>query len=353
VGARPEPRRDSAAPPQMSRPSDKLVNSCSSGLALGLLLKRNMQIEKLMSRDVKTIGAGESCHEAVAPVRPASTAVSASTGCCLAAAPADCLCVDLIRRQLETEIVGFQIYLYQDVDSTNATLRRLAEAGAREGTVVLAEAQHAGRGRRGTPWFSPAGLNLYASVLFRPPIGASAVAAFSFITSLALSDAIWAEGVPATIKWPNDILIEGRKAAGSFGAVATSGDLVDYVILGAGVNLNIDRPALEQGLGAAAAGAISVREAAGRPIDRNRFTAAYLNCLEKWFDVYRVSGIPAVLQAWRERDVLAGRWVGVRVEGEPRYQGRVLGANSEGQLVVQDALDVQHRLIAGEVSVLD
>jgi BirA family biotin operon repressor/biotin-[acetyl-CoA-carboxylase] ligase len=262
------------------------------------------------------------------------------------------LCIELIRRHLETQVVGFQIDLYQDVDSTNAVLRRRAEAGAREGTVVLAEAQHAGKGRRGTSWFSPPGLNLYASVLFRPPIGPSGVPVFSFITSLALSDAIRAEGVPATIKWPNDILIEGRKVAGSFGAFATVGDLVDYVILGTGVNLNVEPSLLEQGLGAAAPGAISVREAAGRPIDRNDFAAAYLNLLEKWLDTYRVSGPPAVLHAWRERDVLAGRWVAVQGEGE-RYEGRVLGANSEGQLVVQDAADTQHRVIAGEVAVLD
>jgi BirA family transcriptional regulator, biotin operon repressor / biotin---[acetyl-CoA-carboxylase] ligase len=286
-------------------------------------------------------------------VSTVSPAVLVSTGCCQAVVSADCLCVDLIRRQLDTEFVGFQIYLYQDVDSTNATLRRLAEAGAREGTVVLAEAQHAGKGRRGTPWFSPSGLNLYASVLFRPAIGPSAVAAFSFITSLALSDAIWSERARAAIKWPNDILIDGRKAAGSFTSFATSGDCVDYVILGTVVNLNVERPALEQGLAAAAAGAISVREAAGRPVDRNRFTAAYLNFLEKWLDVYRVSGLPAILQTWRERDVLAGRWVGVHVEGAPRYQGRVLGANSEGQLVVQDAVDVEHRVITGEVTILD
>lgn len=283
-------------------------------------------------------------------MKPGPTTEPTSSVCRLAVAAADSLCIEVIRRQLETEVVGFQIELYQDVDSTNAALRRLAEAGAREGTVV--EAQHAGRGRRGTPWFSPPGLNLYASVLFRPPIGPNAVPVFSFITSLVLSDAIRAEGVPAAIKWPNDILIEGRKVAGSFGAFATVGDLVDYVILGAGVNLNVERPALQQGLGAAAPGAISVREAAGRPIDRNGFAAAYLNLLEKWFDVYRVSGPTAVLQAWRERDVLAGRWVAVRGEGA-RYDGRVLGANSEGQLVVQDAADVQHRVIGAEITVLD
>jgi BirA family biotin operon repressor/biotin-[acetyl-CoA-carboxylase] ligase len=259
------------------------------------------------------------------------------------------LCIDLIRRDLETNVVGFEIDLYGDIDSTNAALRRLAEIGAQEGTVVLAEAQRAARGRRGTPWFSPCGGNLYASVLFRPWIGPRAVPVYSFITSLALSDAIWAEGVPAAIKWPNDILIDGRKVAGSFGVVATAGDLVDYVILGVGVNVNVERRVLERGLGDAAAGAITLREAAGRLIDRNRFTAAYLNMLEKWLDVYRLPGPPSVLEAWRKRDVLAGRWVSVRGEGQ-RFEGYVLGANSDGELVVQDTWDVRHRVVAAEVT---
>jgi BirA family biotin operon repressor/biotin-[acetyl-CoA-carboxylase] ligase len=262
------------------------------------------------------------------------------------------LSVELIRRDLQTSVVGFQIDLYADIDSTNAALRRLAEVGARAGTVVLAETQRAARGRDGTPWFSPPECNLYASVLLRPWLGPRAVQVFSFITSLALSDAVRAEGVPAAIKWPNDILIEGRKVAGSFGVVATAGDLVDYVILGVGVNVNVERRTLERGLGAAAAGAISLREATGRLIDRNRFTAGYLNTLEHWLDVYRVFGPSPVLEAWRKRDLLAGRWVRVRGEG-PQYEGRVLGANSDGQLVVQDPWDVQHRVVAAEVTVLD
>jgi BirA family biotin operon repressor/biotin-[acetyl-CoA-carboxylase] ligase len=270
--------------------------------------------------------------------------------CCQAEVPTDCLCIELIRRRLETEVVGFQLLLYQEVDSTSAVLRRLAEAGAREGTVVLAETQHAGRGRLGRPWFSPPRVNLYASVLFRPSIRPSAVPIFSAITSLALCDAIWAEGVPAGIKWPNDVLVEGRKVAGSFVSFATAGDLVDYVILGTGVNLNVDRLALEGGLGPVAAGATSVREAAARPIDRNAFTATYLNTLEKWLDLYRGSGPTHLLQAWRERDLLAGRWVTVR-DDPARFEGRVLGTNHEGQLVVQDARGEQHRVIAGEIMV--
>jgi BirA family biotin operon repressor/biotin-[acetyl-CoA-carboxylase] ligase len=185
-------------------------------------------------------------------------------------------------------------------------------------------------------------------VLFRPSIEPSAVPVFSAIASLALCDAIWAEGVPAGIKWPNDILIEGRKVAGTVVAFAAGGDVVDYVVLGIGVNLNVDRPALEQGLGAAATGATSVSEAAARPIDRNSFTATYLNTLEKWLDLYRVSGPTPVLQAWRERDLLAGHWVTVR-DDTAGCEGRVLGANREGQLVVQDAWGEQHRVVTGEI----
>jgi BirA family biotin operon repressor/biotin-[acetyl-CoA-carboxylase] ligase len=98
--------------------------------------------------------------------------------------------------------------------------------------------------------------------------------------------------------------------------------------------------------------ATSVSEAAGRPIDRNSFTATYLNTLEKWFDVYRVSGPARVLQAWREHDLLAGRWITVR-DDLAGCEGRALGANHEGQLVVQDAWGEQHRVIAGEIVVRD
>jgi BirA family biotin operon repressor/biotin-[acetyl-CoA-carboxylase] ligase len=264
----------------------------------------------------------------------------------------DCLCIDMIRRRLDTELVGFQLYLYQEVDSTHTTLGRLAEAGAREGTVVPADAQRAGRSRRGSAWFSPPGVNLYAAVLFRPRISLAEIPVFSFISSLALTDAIRAEGVAAAIKWPNDVLVGGRKVGCSVGAFTAIGDIVHWVILGVAVNLNVERSVLTQGLGPSAAGATSVSEVAGRMIDRNAFTAGYLNALQKWLDVYRMAGPTDVLRAWRERDVLAGRVVEVRGTAAP-YRGRVLGANSEGQLLVEDARAVPHRVTTAEVVLLE
>jgi BirA family biotin operon repressor/biotin-[acetyl-CoA-carboxylase] ligase len=262
------------------------------------------------------------------------------------------LAIEHIRRTLATERIGFQLYLFGEVGSTNTVLRRLADTGAPDGTVVLAETQTMGRGRLGKPWFSPPGLNLYASVLFRPASPPSAVPVFSFISSLALTDAIWAEGLPAEIKWPNDVLVDGRKVAGTLAAYASAGDVVEYVILGIGVNLNVDHATLAGALGPAAAAATSLREAAGRLIDRNAFTAAFLNLLEKWDNEYRAHGSNAVLEAWRERDALADHLVEVRGSADT-YRGRAIGVNREGRLVVEEVRGARREIVTGEIVILE
>lgn len=256
--------------------------------------------------------------------------------------------IDEIRRTLRTARVGFQTYLFGEVGSTNAVLRRLAETGAADGTVVLAETQTVGRGRLGKLWFSPPGLNLYASVLLRPSIPPSAVPVFAMIASLAVSEAVWSEGLPAGIKWPNDVLVERRKVAGSLVSFTSGGDLVDYVILGVGVNLNVERAMLVAGLGAAAAGAGSLCEFAGRSIDRNAFAASVLNALEAWDDTYRAHGPEPVLLAWRKRDALAGQPVVVRESGR-EYRAIALGVNGDGRLVVEDERGTRRDLVDAEV----
>lgn len=260
----------------------------------------------------------------------------------------DKLALKRIRRSLATEIIGRHIYLFDQIPSTNVALRDLALAGAEEGTVVLAEAQIAGRGRMGSAWFSPPGLNLYVSVLFRPPLALTAVPVFSFIASLALTDAAWSTGLPAAIKWPNDILVEGHKVAGCLVDVAGTGGRVDHVILGAGINLNVPSYALCATLGDAGKAAGSMSELAGHPVDRNVFTATFLNALERWLTVYRTDGPRAVLAAWRTRDALSGQEVDVRGEGAS-YHGRALGIGDDGYLLVEDAAGRRHRVLTGEI----
>ncbi len=264
----------------------------------------------------------------------------------------DSLSIKLIRRRLCTETIGFQIYLFHDVSSTNVVLRQLAAAGARPGVVVLAESQHAGRGRLGQVWFSPPGVNLYASILFRPRLAPSAVPVFTFIASLALSETIWAEGLPAGIKWPNDIVFGDRKVAGTLGTCTMRRGCVDALILGAGVNLNVTDDELRRALGPRAETATSLREATGRTIDRNAFAARLLNLVEKWFTLYCDRGPAIVLEAWRDRDVLTGR----RVEVHARtsiHTGRAAGVDDEGRLQVEDEAGGCRRVVAGEILIRD
>jgi BirA family biotin operon repressor/biotin-[acetyl-CoA-carboxylase] ligase len=264
----------------------------------------------------------------------------------------EALNIDLIRQHLDTDTVGRRLVLHEVVASTNATLRELARAGTPDGTVVLAERQTAGRGRGHKTWFSPAGVNLYASILFRPPIGVAAAPCFTLIASLALADAIRELGLPVALKWPNDVLVGGRKVAGVRAETTSRGDAVDHVVLGVGVNLNVTHEALGTGLGEMARFATSLREALGRAVDRNAFAGRFLTRLEQRLGQYQQKGESAILAEWRKLDVLTGRRVTVR-EGPTVFEGRVLGVNAEGQLQVKDARKHVHRVVAAEVRLIE
>src|SRR4029453_14675028 len=185
-----------------------------------------------------------------------------------------------------------------------------ADRGATEGTVVLAEAQTAGRGRHGSEWFSPEGVNLYASILFHPRIAPRELPLFVPIASLALAEAVWLEGAPAMIKWPNDVVVRGRKLGGVLVEAPVISGRLAYVILGIGVNLNVEPAELTAGLGPLAEGAVSLHEVLGHDVDRNAFAATVLNRLEKWHRTFLTRGPGTVLAAWGGAGALQGGWLG-------------------------------------------
>ncbi len=172
------------------------------------------------------------------------------------------------------------------------------------------------------------------------------------MVSLALSDAIKAEGLDSTIKWPNDVLVDTKKVAGTLVEFATIDTRVDYVILGVGANVNVTHDALRAALGSAGHAVRSLREAAGREIDRNRFAAAFLNHLDRWVRTYTTQGPDPLLAAWRDREILTGRRVEIRGEGAT-YQGRVLGVDREGHLLLRDPRGKRRRVLTGEVRLAD
>jgi BirA family biotin operon repressor/biotin-[acetyl-CoA-carboxylase] ligase len=264
----------------------------------------------------------------------------------------DRLIIADIRRSLTTTTVGRHIYLFGEVDSTNTRLRSLAQAGACTGTVVLAEGQTAGRGRLGKVWFSPSGLNLYASVLLRPRLSPRDLGAFSLIAGLALSDAIKKFGAIPSIKWPNDVLIADKKVGATLLDCVTDGDEVDHVLFGVGVNLNVELSVLRAALGPEGDVATTLAAATGHTIDRNAFAAAYLNALDRWVSIWDEQGPEAILVAWRRREILGGRRVQVRGP-EAAWEGRVLGVDDHGRLWIQDTMGRHHALTGEEVHISD
>jgi BirA family biotin operon repressor/biotin-[acetyl-CoA-carboxylase] ligase len=262
------------------------------------------------------------------------------------------LSMQIVRRKLEARMVGKHVYIFDEVESTNAVLRDLARSGAAEGTVVLAEAQRSGRGRLGRPWFSPPGVNLYASVLLRDGLKLDEAGPLSFIASLAVSDAISELGLSPAIKWPNDVLLGRQKVSGALMDVGARGNAVDYAVLGVGVNLNVDVARLRDALGPDAARATSVAAILGRPVDRSSFAATFLNQVDIWWRRYRVNGIRPLVAAWRDRDILTGRRVELR-GADPSIEGRVLGIDPAGHLIVRTSAGDRFVVLTEDVRVID
>ena len=229
------------------------------------------------------------------------------------------------------------------VDSTQNLARDLARDGAPEGTIVIAESQTAGRGRLGRQWHSPAGCNLYCSLVLRPPLPPIAVPTFALVVGLAVADAVQALlGARAALKWPNDVLLDGRKVAGILTELDAEIERVRYVIVGIGVNVNTE--AFPADL---ATRATSLRLAAGHPVDRARFTGGLLAALEARYRRFLADGFAAMRPEWEASAALTGKEVRVTApEGE--VSGRVVGVDDDGALRLAGPRG-ELRVVAGEV----
>jgi BirA family biotin operon repressor/biotin-[acetyl-CoA-carboxylase] ligase len=240
--------------------------------------------------------------------------------------------------------------------STNDEAARLARAGARHGTIVVADTQTAGRGREGRAWASPPGAGLYLSAVVRPPLPLAMVPAMTLAIGIGLCDAIRSFGADAVLKWPNDALVGGRKLAGVLVEAHSQGTRLDAVVIGIGVNLN----GAAAGLNGAAAGlppdiasrAITLEEAAGRPVDREAFLEAVLIGVERWVDRYVASGLAVVIPAWHERMAqhLVAR-AALSEDGAPLV-GEVAGLDGDGALLLRDGAGQLHRVRSGDVEVM-
>ncbi len=246
---------------------------------------------------------------------------------------------------LETRALGRALHLHPQLDSTNDEAHRLAEAGAAHGTLVIAEAQTRGRGRRGRAWSTPPGTALAMSLVLRPQLPPSRAPELSFAAALAVCESARALGaLGAQVKWPNDVLCDGRKLSGILAELRSSGPRLTHLVLGIGLNVNV---ALEELPPELRPLATSLRIESGAPVSRARACATLLAALERWLDLHAREGFSPLRARWRGLSCTLGRRV--CVEGEPPLSGLAEDLAEDGALLLRSADGALHRVSAGDV----
>lgn len=218
------------------------------------------------------------------------------------------------------------------VPSTNSVALDLARSGAPHGTFVLADRQEAGRGRHGRGWSSPPGVGLWMSWILRPPLPPDRAYLVTWAAAVAVAEAAArTAGLYAEIKWPNDVLVRGRKICGLLAEVASGGDALDFIVLGVGLNVNQAEADFPEAFRDRAA---SLRSASGHAVDRVLTLAAFLEAFEFEYDRLLRDGGEAVRRAWTERSCVIGRPITLRTGGG-EFAARAVGVDPDGALLVE------------------
>jgi BirA family biotin operon repressor/biotin-[acetyl-CoA-carboxylase] ligase len=231
-----------------------------------------------------------------------------------------------------TRIVGKMLLFSRKVSSTNDWVRRITSAKVLEGVVAVAETQTGGRGRLGRKWFSPKG-GVWFSVLLKPKMKAAETAKLVFVASLAVAETLRESyGLDAETKWPNDVLVNGKKICGILAEMKTHGEKVDYAIVGVGLNANFKvQEALPKEV---AVGATSVEEELGKHVDYTDLLFTLLERLDRVYERFLKEGSNAILKRWKELASFLGHEVSVEVDSET-YTGTAFDVSSDGGLVLR------------------
>lgn len=245
--------------------------------------------------------------------------------------------------------LGRVVFYRERVDSTMELARVLAEEGAPEGTLVVAEAQERGRGRLGRPWASPLGLGLWFSLVLRPTLVPAQAAKVTLLAAVAGARAVeMVTRLAPGIKWPNDLYLQGRKVAGILTELKGQADAVDYLILGVGINVNQQEKDFPLSLRHLAT---SLYLAGGERVDRVRLLATYLREFEHRYDAWQGGSQEDWLREWHERNITLGRPVRVSFLAE-HFRGVALALDSDGGLIVATGDGERRVFHAGDVTLL-
>lgn len=259
----------------------------------------------------------------------------------------DILSKSEIESRLDGGWIGKQVYFAEEVDSTNTWGKRLAEEGAPHGTLVVADEQTQGRGRRGRSWQSPRGTNISMTLILRPDLEPARASMLTIVMGLSVAQGLKELlKLPVQIKWPNDAVLNGHKLCGILTEMSAQIDYINYVVVGTGINVNL--PEVPEELKDIAT---SLLIETGRRVNRAEVIGAVLRAFARNYESFLAAGdLTGLLDAYNE--ILANRDRQVRVlDPKAPYEGVALGINARGELLVRKADGSVSEVYAGEVSV--
>lgn len=268
------------------------------------------------------------------------------SGYMLAGIP-DRLYPEEIRDGLSARIIAGKIYYCDSISSTNDLAKELARQGAGEGSLVVAEEQLGGKGRLGRQWHLPKYKGLSFSLILRPPVEPSEASQVTMMAAVALSAAIKDEfGVAAGIKWPNDLLVDGKKICGILTEMGAEMDRINYLVMGAGINVNQDENDFPEEFRDTAT---SLKIAAGRVLSRVGLLQACLAEFERWYNVWLTQGFAPILDKWKEMTVSLNRPVRISTLNQS-WEGWAEDVDGDGALLLRRPNGDIMRFVSGEVT---
>ncbi len=255
-----------------------------------------------------------------------------------------------IRDRLLTSVLGQgDMHRYVCTDSTNNRAKELAAAGAAEGALVIAEEQAQGRGRLDRPWFSAAGENICASLIIRPCLPPGVASRMVILTAVAAAEALIATtGLSATVKWPNDIMVGGRKIGGILLEMAVEMDVIDYMVIGLGMNVNSPGERFPEEIRAKTT---SVFMETGSAFSRITLLCKFLEFFEQGYNAFRESGFEPIITRWKALTDMVGRQVTIgTING--CYKGVITDMDQNGFLILRDEQGSEMRLFSGDITIM-
>lgn len=241
-------------------------------------------------------------------------------------------------------------HFFPSLDSTNRYAATLAQSGAEQGTVVVADHQTQGKGRLNRHWSSPDGVNLYFSVVLRPLLIPSEVPQLTLIAGLALARAVAAVGAECVqIKWPNDLLLNGRKLAGVLTEMRTDTHGIQYVVVGIGLNVNGHSQTMPLELRDKA---ITLADFLHYKVGRSTLLADSLTQLTHYYHRFQKEGFASLREEWLAFSGICGRQVQINLASES-FSGRALEMDEQGFLLVETNQGDRRRVVAGDVMILE